>query len=274
MRHDFPLDGKVCVLTGATGGIGQALARALAGAGCRLVLCGRKPEQLERLGATLPAQAVVATCSGSLTETSTQARLARCASEHAADVLINLAGVNQLQAFEHMSSTALTQLVNTNLLLPMEVTRQLLPILQCRPTAMIANVGSVFGSIGHPGYVAYSASKFGLRGFSEALGRELADTPVRVVHISPRATQTTMNDGRARALNQRLGNREDPPEQVAQQILKAMQAGRSLTTLGWPERAFVFINQLLPAIVDKALNANLTTIKAAFPNPTPQEQTP
>ena len=271
MSRSFELSGRLCVLTGATGGIGMALAGALAASGCRLILCGRNAVQIDALAAALPAGSVVASCVGSLTESTTQTDLVKLATDRKADVLINLAGVNQLQAFDQMSADEITHLVSTNLLLPMVLSRRLLPGLKQQASAMIVNVGSVFGSIGHPGYVAYSASKFGLRGFSQALGRELADSPVQVVHVAPRATRTAMNDGSARTLNETLGNKEDTPEQVAAQIIRAMQRGRSLTTLGWPERFFVFINQLVPAIVDKALNENLSTIKAALPKPSPQE---
>lgn len=271
MSSKFELNGRICVVTGATGGIGQTLARSLASEGCRMILCGRNATQLETLAASLPTGAVVDTSAGSLTDTATQTTLARLATDHKADVLINLAGINQLQAFDQMSADAITHLVSTNLLLPMVLSRLLLPALKQKGSAMIVNVGSVFGSIGHPGYVAYSASKFGLRGFSQALGRELADSSVKVVHVAPRATRTTMNDGSARSLNETLGNREDSPELVATQIICAMQRCRSLTTLGWPEQFFVFINQLMPGIVDKALNANLSTIKAALPKLSPQE---
>ncbi len=271
MSDTFELAGRVCVLTGATGGIGKALATSLAAEGCRLILCGRSEIQLETLAATLPAGGVVDTCAGSLTDTATQAALASLSNDYRAEVLINLAGVNQLQAFDRMSAEEVSHLVLTNLLLPMSLSRLLLPSFKRRASAMIVNVGSVFGSIGHPGYVAYSASKFGLRGFSQALGRELADSSVKVVHVAPRAVRTPMNDGSARILNKRLGNREDSPERVAIQIIHAMQRCRSLTTFGWPERLFVLINQLMPGIVDKALNANLSTIMAALPNPSPQE---
>ena len=271
MSSAFELSGRVCVLTGATGGIGRALAAALAAEGCRLILCGRSAALIDALDSALPAGSVVDTCVGSLTDTTTQTRLAALASDRKADVLINLAGVNQLQAFDQMSADEITHVVSTNLLLPMALSRLLLPMLKRKSSSMIVNVGSVFGSIGHPGYVAYSASKFGLRGFSQALGRELADSPVKVIHIAPRATRTAMNDGSARTLNETLGNKEDAPEYVATRIVRAMQRCRSLTTLGWPEQFFVFINQLMPGIVDKALNANLSAIKAALPKPSPQE---
>jgi short-subunit dehydrogenase len=61
---------------------------------------------------------------------------------------------------------------------------------------MVVNVGSTYGSIGYPGYASYCATKFALRGFSEALRRELADTRVGVLYVAPRATRTSMNSPR------------------------------------------------------------------------------
>ena len=91
----------------------------------------------------------------------------------------------------------------------------------------MVNVGSIYGSIGYPGYATYSASKFALRGFSEALRRELADTSVNVLYAAPRATRTSMNSSAATALNQALKVGMDDPGDVAKAVLDAVQAERS-----------------------------------------------
>ena len=122
-------------------------------------------------------------------------------------------------------------------------------------------VGSTFGSIGFPGYTAYCASKFGLRGFSEALRRELADTPVQVVYVAPRATATAMNPAPVNELNRALGNAMDAPEAVAAQILQAMEKDERRRFLGWPEKLFVVINGILPKLVDKAMLKQLPVIR-------------
>ena len=77
------------------------------------------------------------------------------------------------------------------------------------------NVGSIMGYLGYPGHAAYCASKFALRGFSEALRRELADSPVRVLYLAPRATRTAMNGAGICALNAELGVAMDEPAAVA-----------------------------------------------------------
>ena len=104
-------------------------------------------------------------------------------------------------------------------------------------------------------------SKFGLRGFSEALRRELADTPVQVVYVAPRATATAMNPAPVNELNRALGNAMDAPEAVAAQILQAMEKDERRRFLGWPEKLFVVINGILPKLVDKAMLKQLPVIR-------------
>jgi len=108
----------------------------------------------------------------------------------------------------------------------------------------------------------YGASKAGLKVFSEALRRELADSSVRVLYVAPRATQTPMNSTRVIAMNEALGNAMDPPIKVASAILSRIQAGRwGALTIGWPERLFVVLNSLLPAVTDSALLRQLPRIR-------------
>jgi short-subunit dehydrogenase len=119
----------------------------------------------------------------------------------------------------------------------------------------------VFGSIGYPGNVAYSASKFGLRGFSEALRRELSDTPVRVCYVAPRVVATAFNSARVAAMNRALGNREDSPETVGAAVVRAIQTEAAITVIGQPERFFSRVNALLPRLVDGAIRRQLPLIK-------------
>lgn len=146
------------------------------------------------------------------------------------------------------------ELIETNLTAPMLLTRAVLPHLVRRGYGCIVNIGSVFGAIGFPYNAAYSATKFALRGFSEALRRELADTGVRVLYVAPRATATAMNGPAARALQAETGTAVDAPETVATSIVDALAADRKEVTLGGPERVFTRLNALLPRVVDGPLN--------------------
>ncbi len=143
----------------------------------------------------------------------------------------------------------------------MQLTRLCLPLLRAQPSALVVNVGSIYGSIGYPGYATYCASKFALRGFSEALRRELADTSVNVLYAAPRTTRTTMNSSAAQALNQALKVGVDDPQDVARAVLDAVQAERSELYLGWPEKLFVRLNGMLPGVVDRALRKQLPLIR-------------
>jgi len=114
-------------------------------------------------------------------------------------------------------------------------------------------VGSTFGSIGFPFFAAYSASKFGLRGFSEALQRELDATGVDGIYVAPRAARTPLNTGPVVRMNEALKVAMDPPEVVAEAIVRAIERDRERVYLGWPEKAFVRLNALLPGVVGRAL---------------------
>ncbi len=143
----------------------------------------------------------------------------------------------------------------------MLLVRALLATLSKRPQAAIVNVGSVFGAIGYPGNAAYSAAKFGLRGFSEALRRELSGSTVRVLHVAPRTTRTAINSRAVEALNLELGVAIDSPETVAAWIRERLDRELADGTLGWPERLFVKLNALLPRLVDGALRKQMPAIK-------------
>jgi short-subunit dehydrogenase len=143
----------------------------------------------------------------------------------------------------------------------MQLTRRLLPLLLAQPAARIVNVGSIFGYLGYPGHAAYCASKFALRGFSEALRRELADGPVQVTYFAPRATRTAMNGAAMCALNAELGVVMDPPESVAGALVALLEKPASERPLGMPERLFAWLNQVTPRLVDRALLRQLPVIR-------------
>lgn len=251
--------GKQVLLAGATGGIGQAIAVALDGAGAQLILIGRNEEKLselrQRLGGTHHA------ITADLGDAAQRERVAQHCEHTGLDVLINAVGVMDFHLFESQDPAAIERMVQTNLVIPVLLCRRLLPVLKKRGEAAIINIGSIFGSIGHPGFTAYCASKFGLRGFTEALQRELDDTPVRVSYLAPRATHTDMNSEAVTALNVALGNATDKPEKVAEELLKVLGGKRRQRFLGWPENLFVRLNGLFPGLVHNALTRKLHIIR-------------
>ena len=260
------------LLTGATGGIGSALARELAAAGASLLLTAQKSERLLRLRDELAATgATVDTVRADLGTTEGLLTVADAASgfEGAVNMLVNNAGINRFGRFDEQTAETLNDLVLTNVLAPMQLTRFMLPLLERQPEAQIVNVGSILGSIGLPGQVAYSSCKFATHGFTESLRRELKSTSIRVVYVAPRATDTAMNDEAQRAVNEQTGTATDSPEKVAKLILRSMQGGIRERFIGWPERLFVKINALLPGLVDNAVRkqAGLLTPASSADHP-------
>lgn len=250
---------RQALLTGATGGIGRAIAQRLASAGARLTLVGRNREKLESLRADLAGDHRVVVAD--INTAAGRAAVLRQCSEDGLDLYVNAAGVMEFQLYDRQSSEWIERMVATNLLSPMLMSQELIPLLRQRTESAIVHIGSIFGSIGHPGFTAYCASKFGLRGFTEALQRELADTPVRVFYLAPRATRTDLNSSAVTALNDALGNATDSPEQVAERLMNAL-AGRKLQSfMGWPEKLFVRLNGLFPGLVHNALVKKLPVIR-------------
>lgn len=251
--------GQRVLITGASGGIGYALAEALAQRGAHLVISGRKPEVLALLVNRFPEQMVAV--AADLTRAEERHRLVSASHLAGCNMLINAAGNNQQGFFDTTTDSDIEQLVAINLTATLQLTQALLPQLMACPQATIITIGSTFGQLGYPGQVTYCATKFALRGFSEALRRELADTRVRVMYIAPRATRTAMNSPQTDALNAALGNAVDSPSAVALAIINAVERQREELQIGRPERFFTRLNTLWPGAVDRALLRQLPIIR-------------
>ncbi|WP_252107899.1 MULTISPECIES: SDR family oxidoreductase [unclassified Halomonas] len=247
------------LITGASGGIGHALAEALAKRGAQVLISGRNQEVLSALANRYPDHVVAV--SADLTNAEDRSRLVNAARMAECNMLINAAGSNQQGFFDTASDHDIEQLIAINLTATLQLTRALLPQLMTYPRAMIITLGSTFGQLGYPGQVTYCATKFALRGFSQALRRELADTRVRVMYIAPRATRTAMNSPQTEALNAALGNAVDAPDAVALAIVDAVEQQREELQIGLPERFFTRLNTLWPSAVDRALLRQLPVIR-------------
>ena len=244
------LHDRIFLLLGGTGGIGQALAEALVAAGARVIVTSRNPgeKSCDRVQLDLAARDL-------------DRQLSQLSERYPEiDGVIHCAGLNRFAAVEELPAQALDDLLAVNLRSAILVARHFVPRFRSTGAGALVFIGSTFGSIGYPGYSAYCASKFGLRGFAEALGRELADTPLQVLYVAPRATSTSMNSASVNALNQTLGNQMDSPQIVAAQILRAMHKDQR-RRLGWPERFFILLNGLLPRLVDRAMFQQLPVIR-------------
>ena len=253
------------VITGATGGIGREIARLLSPRSDWLLLAGRNRTELEALRQELGQRRTHIVC-GDLCESATREELRVTAlAQGGANVLVNNAGCGDFRDFSSQEDERLRALLETNLLAPMLLTRAMLPQLRKQAPAQIINIGSIFGYIGFPGFGAYCAGKFGLRGFSQSLRRELADTGVAVRYFAPRATRTPFNADAVTAMNRELGNAEDLPEDVAREFLAFLASSAWERKLGAKERFFVFMNQLFPSVPDKAITGQLPIIRKHLP---------
>ncbi|MFQ5633996.1 MAG: SDR family NAD(P)-dependent oxidoreductase [Gammaproteobacteria bacterium] len=166
------------------------------------------------------------------------------------DMLINLAGLMSFCRYEDESIDRLERLIRVNLVAPMVLTRAVIPTMLARDAGQIVNIGSMFGSIGFAHFAAYSASKFGLRGFSQALRRETADTNISVTYVSPRAVRTPINTDAIIEMNLATGTKMDDPEIMANKILHAIETDAKEAYLGFPESLFARLNGVWPGLVD------------------------
>jgi len=242
------------VLTGAAGGMGQILARELHKRGAYLALVDANADALTSLSGELDGSHAIP---GNLsTAAGCQSAADQCSERlGGVDMLINLAGINSFAAYEDETAEKVELMMQVNLLAPMWLSRALLPKMQEQNSGHLVNVGSIFGSIGFAYFTTYSATKFGLRGFSEALRRELADTAIKVSYIAPRAVKTPMNSNVVMRMGEATKMNMDEPEAVVGKIIAAIEADKKDTYFGFPESLFVRVNGLLPRLVDGALAA-------------------
>jgi short-subunit dehydrogenase len=265
------------LITGGAGGIGGAIAAELLARGAAVLLVGRDQAALGRAALRHSAHGErIGTTAADLTIPADRRRVSEMAAgwRGGVNVLVNNAGVNHFTMFEDLAASQIDAALAVNVAAPLHLCRELLPHLARQSEARILNIGSVFGAIGYPGNAVYSASKFALRGFSEALRRELAGSSIRVQYLAPRATRTKFNTAAVERMNGELGVAMDPPEHVALAAWALIDSGRAEAVVGWPEKLFARVNAALPRLVDRALRKQLPTIcrHATDPISTPRLQ--
>lgn len=250
---------RYCLLTGASGGIGAALATALAEQGYTLVLQGRNEAKLRALQEKLGSNHLIVV--GDLSCAKARADILQKAFQFGfIDLLVNSAGISHFGEFSALSQDQIGEIIKINLTSPIQLTQAFLQKIGANQATVI-NVGSAFGAIGFPGFDVYCASKFGLRGFTESLARELAGSPVRVAYFAPRSTQTEINSEQVINMNKALANKVDSVDVVAREFIKLLRSKRRRGAVGWPEKLFARLNGVFPELVDRALQGKLPTIK-------------
>ena len=253
-ENEMKLKDQRVILTGAAGGMGSILANLIADAGAEVALIDANAEALQELAASIDgSHAVPADLSNE--EGCQEAIESAMQALGGVDVLINLAGLMSFSTYEDEDIKWVQLLMQVNLIAPMILSRAVLPEMLAQGNGQIVNVGSMFGSIGFAYFAAYSASKFGLRGFSQSLRRELVDSPIAVTYVSPRAVKTPINTGPIMQMGAATKMNMDEPEVVAGKIFKAIESGKKEAYFGFPEAIFARINGFLPGLVDNGTKA-------------------
>jgi len=267
MKNHSDLHGKIVIVTGASSGIGAVSARAFAQAGAQVVLAARRVERLEAV-----AQAIRATGADALVVPADLGQLAdiqnlvrqTLARFGRVDVLFNNAGFGRLDWLEKLDPvTDIEALVAVNVLGVVQTTRQVLPVMIEQRSGHIVNMASVAGLIGTPTYSIYAASKFAVRGFSEALRREVEPWGIRVSLICPGGVATEFASvarihGRTRAATPKLLTLT--AEAVARAAVRLARSPRppGILVLPWPLRLTVWLNQSFPRLSDWLIERRFT----------------
>jgi short-subunit dehydrogenase len=255
-----PTSSPVLLVTGASSGIGAATARLFASQGYRVILVARRLELLQALadeiqaggGQALPVQADL----GRLADID---RLARDALEGFGqiDLLFNNAGFGRLAWLEELDPQVDVQAqLQVNLLGSIWLTQAVLPHMIEHRQGHIINMSSVAGLLATPTYSVYAASKFGLRGFSQALRREVGMYGIHVSVIYPGGVATGF--GR-RARGRRKTRSTTPswlrlsPEDVAQAVLSLARRPRRSLVIPWPMYPVVWAETLFPGLIDRLI---------------------
>lgn len=255
------------LLTGAAGGIGREIALALASKGANLVLLDRDSLGLASLMLELKEFKVNAhEMIADLSDSSVVGEVMKEALGffNGLDMLINNAGILDFSFYENIPASRVALTMQVNSIAPMLLSHAVLPFFKAQAKGMIVNVGSTFGSIGFAHYAPYSASKFAIRGFSQALRRELVNTGISVLYVAPRATTTKINNEASVDLMKKQGTQLDSPALVASQIVKAIEQERHETYIGQPESFFARLNALLPKLVDMGLKSKTLEARELF----------
>lgn len=257
------IDGKVIVVTGAGSGIGRALSQALNTRGAKLVLADLNADGLAETKALLASPGEAETVAGDITDGASRQAIIDVATKAfgGIDALVNNAGVVDVGPLAEADDKALELMVRVNLLAPMQMVRDLLPTLEKSTTPTIVNVGSMFGDIAFPLFAGYSATKFGVRGLSDALRRELALKNVQVTYVAPRAAKTGAT-GAFEHLIEPMQMKLDEPEVVARNIVGAIESGSRSSYPRGAERFFVFVQRVMPKLVDNSIIAQLKSLKS------------
>ena len=231
----FDLTGKCALVTGASGGIGGAIARALHGAGATVGLSGTREEPLRELAGDLSVRAHVLPCN--LSDAAAVEALPKQAIEAMGglDILVNNAGITRDQLFMRMSDDDWAQVLEVNLTSTMRLCRAVMrPMMKAR-WGRIVNISSIVGATGNPGQVNYAAAKAGMVGMTKSIAYEVASRGITANCVAPGFIATAMTDkltdDQKAAINTKIpAARMGTPEEIAAAVLYLASAEAGFVT--------------------------------------------
>lgn len=250
------LEEKRCIITGASSGIGRALALQLAEHKCHLLINARRAEKLDALSQEIEKRGGTSTIvEGDITDPQVRLEVMEKAKDlwDAIDILINNAGIGALGEFTNADEDRMRRVLEVNFFAPAELSRICHPILKQGNQPILVNISSVLAHRAVPLKSEYCASKFALHGWSDALRAEWEADGIDVLLISPSTTSSEFFDN----VIDKQGNSykkmssAKSPEYVARRTLQAIQKGRHEILLSWSGWAFVWIDRLFPTIADR-----------------------
>ncbi len=279
------LAGSRLLITGASQGIGRALALAAAARNGRVLAAARSEELLQQLAAEAHgAGGTLETVCADVTSPDDRQRMADAALRHfgGLDILVNNAGIGATGHFADCGPERLRQIMEVNFFGLTETTRVCLPLLRQGNRPAIVNISSVAGKRALPARSEYSASKFAVQGFSEALRAEMTRFGIDVLVVCPGLTQTNfsknMLEQKARLQLDHL--RGWTSEAVAAATLRAIERGQNETCLTFQGRLMVFVSRFFPRLADRIAARQVRALfreeiesrqRASFP-PSPPRQ--
>ncbi|SFN71583.1 3-oxoacyl-[acyl-carrier-protein] reductase [Roseovarius lutimaris] len=231
----FDLTGKSALVTGASGGIGAAIARVLHGAGATVGLSGTRVEPLEALAAELGERAHVLPCNLGDKDAVEALPKTAIAAMGSLDILVNNAGITRDQLFMRMSDEDWHDVIDVNLTAAMRLCRGAVrPMMKSR-WGRIINIGSIVGTSGNPGQVNYAAAKAGLVGMTKSIAYEVASRGITANVVSPGFIATPMtdklSDEQKAAINTQIpAARMGTPDEIAAAVLYLASAEAGYVT--------------------------------------------
>lgn len=254
---------QVVIITGGGRGIGREAALAFARESAHVVLAGRRTDALEVTAREVERSGGTATpvhCDV-VRDEDLRALVGRTLGEHARiDVLVNNATALVSGRLDEMDPDDLRRAADVDVWAPMRLTQLVLPHMLERKSGTVVNISSLAGRFGVPFYSAFSASKYAMRGFSEALRRELAGSGVHVVSVFPGAVA---DDVAENVEFDRFGFSAVTAAQVGRSIVRGVRLGTPEVFLGIGDAAVAHWNDFLPATVDAAADLLRKRFEAA-----------